>query len=56
VLNAPRPSHRGLPNAHLDLYPHELSGGQRRRVGLERILTLRPLERGLLIDIVRQDG
>ena len=32
----------GLPDAHLDLYPHELSGGQQQRVGLARILTLKP--------------
>jgi oligopeptide transport system ATP-binding protein len=32
----------GLPSGHLDLYPHELSGGQLRRVGLARILMLRP--------------
>ena len=32
----------GLPDAHLDLYPHELSGGQQRRVGLARTLMMRP--------------
>lgn len=32
----------GLPAGHLDLYPHEISGGQQRRVGLARILMLRP--------------
>ncbi|MGI8976331.1 MAG: ATP-binding cassette domain-containing protein, partial [Thermomicrobiales bacterium] len=30
----------GLPPGHIDLYPHEISGGQQRRVGLARILTL----------------
>jgi oligopeptide/dipeptide ABC transporter ATP-binding protein len=32
----------GLPETHLDLFPHEISGGQQRRVGLARILMLRP--------------
>lgn len=32
----------GLPEGHLDLYPHEISGGQQRRIGLARILMLRP--------------
>lgn len=32
----------GLPAAHIDLFPHEISGGQQRRVGLARILMLNP--------------
>jgi len=32
----------GLLEAHLDHYPHEISGGQQRRVGLARVLMLRP--------------
>ena len=32
----------GLPATHIDLFPHELSGGQQRRVGLARILMLQP--------------
>lgn len=31
-----------LPRTHLDLYPHEISGGQLRRAGLARILVLNP--------------
>jgi oligopeptide/dipeptide ABC transporter ATP-binding protein len=32
----------GLPERHLSLYPHEISGGQQRRVGLARILMVQP--------------
>ncbi|KZX92030.1 MULTISPECIES: ABC transporter ATP-binding protein [unclassified Sulfitobacter] len=32
----------GLPAGHADLFPHEISGGQQRRVGLARILMLNP--------------
>jgi oligopeptide/dipeptide ABC transporter ATP-binding protein len=33
---------RASRSAHLDLYPHEISGGQQRRVGLARVMMLRP--------------
>lgn len=32
----------GLPETVLDKYPHEISGGQARRVGIARALVLRP--------------
>lgn len=32
----------GLPAGHIDLFPHEISGEQQRRVGLARILMLNP--------------
>ncbi len=32
----------GLGEEHLNLYPHEFSGGQQRRLGLARILCLNP--------------
>jgi len=32
----------GLPEGHIDLFPHEISGGQQRRVGLARILMVQP--------------
>lgn len=32
----------GVPNAHLDRYPHQLSGGQRQRVSIARALAMQP--------------
>jgi len=32
----------GIPERHMDAYPHQFSGGQRQRIGIARALAMRP--------------